>query len=111
MITSVYRAIKKHLRTVTIQQYTENNNDGEIESNFVSGTRQLAVFPLTFKDLKQDSNGAYTLQDKKFYEIGSGTINPKSTIVLSEGTYSIDQWSNRNFDGGFTVYIGKRNPG
>jgi hypothetical protein len=111
MITRVYRAIRKHLRTVTVNQHSEAKVDGEYIDTYVSGTKQLAVFPLTLKDLRHDPNGVYTLQDKKFYEIGAGTINPKSTVVMSDGTYTIDLWSDRNFDGGFTMYVGKRNPG
>ena len=111
MITRVYRAIIKHLKSVVVNTPTQVKVDGEFTTTYVSGTKEIAIFPLTFKDLRYAPNGAYTLQDKKFYEIGSGTIQPKSTIELTEGTYTIDQWAGRDFDGGFAVYVGKRNPG
>jgi len=110
MITSVYQAIIKHLQSVTVNTHSERFVEGEYIETTASGTKQLAIFPMTLQDLRFDPNGVYTLQDKKFYELGSGTVNLKSTVSLSDGTYMIDQLANRNFDGGFTVYIGKRQP-
>jgi len=108
MITSVYTSIIKHLVPVTVQHHSESVVDGEYVETFVSGTVELGVFPLSMKDLRYDTNGTYTLQDRKFYELGSGTVAKKSIIQLTDGDYRIDQWSNRNFDGGFTMYIGKK---
>lgn len=110
MITNVYKSIIKHLQSVNVQTHSETIMQGEYIETLVTGTKQLAVFPLTMQDLRYDTNGTYTLQDRKFYELGSGTLTPKTKIVLSDGIYRIDQWSNRNFDGGFTVYVGKREP-
>jgi len=108
MITNVYTAIVKHLQTVTISNVTESVVDGEYVETVVTGTKQLGIFPLTMKDLNYTPEGAYTLQDKKLYEIGSGTIAKKSILNLSDGNYRIDEWSDRSFDGNFTMYIAKR---
>jgi hypothetical protein len=110
MITRAYRALLNRLRTVSVYQYSEKFVDCErIETLSASGTKNLCIIPITPKHLKYLPEGVYTLQDKKFYEVGSGTIAEKSIIQITEtDKYRVNQIDDRYLDGGFTVYLGKK---
>jgi len=103
--------IAKRLRDVTADVFVSEDYDeyGELEQVFTTGvSKRLAIFPLTFKDLQQATEGQYTTQDKKFYEIGIPTLTLKSIVSFESEDYLIDQVSNRMFDGGFSMYMGKK---
>ncbi len=110
MITNAYRALLKRLRTVTVYVHSESFIDGEyVETISSSGTYQMAIIPITAKQLKYLPEGVYDTQDKKFYQIGDGTITAKSTIqITADDVYRVKEINNRYLDGGFTVYFGKK---
>ena len=109
-ITSVHLAINRYLRTVTVKEFvSESFVAGENVQVYAADTnKELAIFPLSNRDLKYLPEGEYTVQDKKIYEIGSGTISDKSEITFDGSRYIIDGGTRRDFEGGFTTYIGKR---
>ena len=103
--------IAKRLRTATVDLFQSETYDdyGKLQQVFATGvSKRLAIFPLTFKDLQFESEGGYNRQDKKFYEIGEPSINQKSIVYFEDEKYLVDQVSNRLFDGGFSMYIGKK---
>lgn len=110
MITNVHIAIRRHLRTMTVKSKTgESFVDGEYTPVYATGVSiNLAAFPIGRRDANFFSDGVYTFQDRKFYEIGNGTLQDKSEISFDGNRYLIDGGTKRNFEGGFTTYFGKR---
>jgi len=110
MITNVHIAIRRHLQTVTVKSLiSESFVDGEYTPVYATGVNvQLAGFPIGRKDLNFFGDGVYTFQDRKFYEIGAGTLKDKSEITFDGDRYLIDGGTKRNREGGFTTYFGKR---
>jgi hypothetical protein len=103
--------ISGFLRDVTVNLFEGEtyNGSGILTTTYSSGTaKRLAIFPITFKDVQNASEGGYTMQDKKFYEIGSPSIPLKSIINFESEQYLTDQISDRNFEGNFSMYIGKK---
>ena len=109
-ITSVHLAINRHLRSATIKGLvSESFVDGENVQTYAADViKELAVFPLSNRDLRYLPEGEYTAQDRKFYELGEGTIKDKSEIEFDGIRYIVDGGTQRNFEGGFTTYVGKR---
>ena len=110
MVTNVHIAIRRLLRTVTIKSFqSESFVNGEYTPVYATGVSvQMAVFPIGRRDANFFSDGEYTFQDRKFYEIGAGTINDKSEITFDGEHYLVDGGTKMNFEGGFTTYFGKR---
>lgn len=108
MITAVYSAIIKHLQTFTVETESGVYVDGDYVETLTATTVDLASFPLTFKDLRMVPEGAYTAEDRKFFEIGEPTLNVHDVVISGSDRYRIMQITNRNNDGGFSAYIGKR---
>lgn len=111
-ITSVYRAIRRHLRTVSVSVYSSGTYvEGEWqESITASQDMSLAVFPITERELKFLPEGAYSSQDRSVYEIGGPGITLKSTMEFDGAVYLFDRVSDRDHDGGYTKYICRRVP-
>lgn len=76
--------------------------DGEIVETPFKG----AVLPLSYKDLKYDTGGTYTVKDQKLYTYNSFEEGGKVTY---EGTdYTIQQSKDYSrFGGGLQIYIMK----
>lgn len=110
MITNVHIAIRRHLQTITVKSLTgESFVDGEFTPVYATGVSvEMAVFPIGRRDASFFGEGVFTFQDRKFYEIGAGTINDKSEITFDDNRYLVDGGNKRNHAGGFTTYYGKR---
>jgi len=110
MITNVHIAINRHLQSVTVDRYhTESYVDGELTPVYVTGVSvDVAVFPIGRRDLDFFPEGTYTFQDKKFYQVTSGTITDKSIITVGDDRYKVDGGTIRIFEGGYVTYFGKR---
>jgi len=110
MITQVYKSIIKHLQPIAVKRFiSEEYIDGENTRVFATSENyNLATFPMTDKDLRFAPEGVYTFEDRKFYQIGSGTIPMKSEITFSGSLYEVKSFSDRSFDGNFTKYFGKK---
>lgn len=103
--------ISGFLRDVTVNLFEDEtyNDSGILTTAYSSGTtKKLAVFLMNFKDIQNAGEGGYTSQDKKFYEIGSPSIPLKSIINFGSEKYLTDQISDRDFEGNFSMYIGKK---
>jgi hypothetical protein len=103
--------ITQFLRDVAVNLFEGEtyNGSGILTTTYSSGTaKRLAVFPMNFKDIQNAGEGGYTSQDKKFYEIGFPSIPLKSIINFGDEQYLTDQVSDRNFEGNFSMYIGKK---
>lgn len=112
-LTSVYSALNRHLRTVTVTPPgTETRIGGEPVR--VAGTpveMSLAVLPLTDKELRHLPEGTYTKQDVKLYEIGGRTIQSRSTVETPDGDlFTVNDYVDRSFEGNFSKYLCKRLP-
>jgi hypothetical protein len=110
-LTAVHSAIVRHLRDVTVTPLgTEETIGGEnVRVAGTPATMSLAVFPLSDRELKFLPEGVYRKQDVKLYEIGGPSIDLKSTVVVPDGdTYLVNDYADRNFEGGFTKYLCKR---
>jgi len=108
MITNVYTAILKHLRTVDVMTVSGTFVSGEWTEIKTTATKQLAIFPLTYKQLRYLPEGAYDYQDRKIYEIGSGTLEKDDIIIFQNDYFRITELTDRDFDGGYAAYLGKR---
>jgi len=108
MITTAYTPILKHLKTYTVETASGVHVDGEYVETLTSSFCDLAAFPLTAKDLRMATDGAYTSQDKKYYEVGEQSLNHHDVIVDGSDRYRIMQITDRYNDGGFVIYMGKR---
>lgn len=73
-----------------------------------SATKSLAIFRLTFKDLMHAPEGQWDNNDIKMYEIGAATITAESVVTFESEDFRVMRISNRNKDGGFTMYWAKR---
>ena len=112
-LTGVASAIVRHKRTVTVTPPgAETLLGGEYVK--VSGTpvsMSVAVFPLTDKELRFLPEGSYTKQDVKIYEIGGRTIEARSIVTVPDGgTYLVNDYVDRTFEGNFSKYLCKRLP-
>lgn len=109
-ITQVHKAINRHLRTMTVDVFqSESYVNGEQVAVYATGvSKTLAVFPLSNRDMQFLPDGAYTFQDRKIYELGTGTLIDKSILNFDGDKYLIKGGTKRNFEGGFTTYMSKR---
>lgn len=87
----------------------ESITNGEVERLAkTSTTKSLAIFRLTFKDLMHAPEGQWDSNDIKMYEIGAATITAESTVTFEGDDFNVMRISNRDKDGGFTMYWAKR---
>ncbi len=107
-ITSVYKSIIPFLRDVSYYTVSQSTSEGDLtETLNTAVTIQLACFPITFKDLKYLPEGAYDLQDYKFYKVGSDLLALNSIVEFNSMQYRITSLEDRSFDGNFSRYFGK----
>lgn len=78
------------------------------ENNQLQTTKTLAIFPLTFQDLRNLPDGQYTTEDIKIYEVGTPTIPTESVVKYNGKSYRVMMVSDRNKDGGFSMYVAKK---
>lgn len=71
-------------------------------------TKSLAIFRLTFKDLRHAPEGQWNSNDIKMYEVGAATIANESVVPFESEFFRVQMISDRNKDGGFTMYWAKR---
>jgi hypothetical protein len=108
-VTNVYKSILQFLRTVSYSTVVQSIVEGEIsETVGTPSSIQLACFPITFKDLKFLPEGVYSLQDYKFYRVGSDLLALNSIVTLDGEQYRILSIEDRTFDGNFSRAYGKR---
>jgi len=70
--------------------------------------KKLAIFEVGTRDLKASPEGMFVMGDIKIYEVGAASIPEKSTLVFGSHTYEIVNISDRNKDGEFSWYIGRK---
>lgn len=109
-VTQVYKAIERHLRPLQLRRFLGEAivRGQEVRTFGEPETIQLATFPITDKDLRFLPEGVYTIQDRSFYEIGSGTIPQKSEITFENEKFELKSIAGRSFEGNFSKYIGKK---
>lgn len=78
-----------------------------IAASKTTETKSLAIFKLDFKDLRHAPEGQWNSQDIKMYEIGAPTIALESVVTFESSEYRVMMVSNRNKDGGFSMYWAK----
>ena len=71
-------------------------------------TKSLAIFPITTRDLTALPEGYYTIEDIKAYQLGSPDIPLQSVIHYNGKEYKVMAVSDRQKDGDFSYYIGKK---
>jgi len=104
MITSVYKAIRRHLRNVEYHEITSSYVAGENVETSTTGSISAAILPMSPREARYFPDAMYDVQDKVMYEIGSATLSLKSKVVHDSKTYYIHQKNDRNFEGGFVKY-------
>lgn len=72
-----------------------------------TATKSLAIFHLEFKDLQHAPEGQWNTGDIKMYEIGPATITQESVVTFAGSDYRVMRVSDRDKDGGFTMYWAK----
>lgn len=78
-----------------------------IAASQTTETKTLAIFKLTFKELQHAPAGQWDSQDIKMYEVGAPTIALESVVTFESSDYRVMMVSNRNKDGGFSMYWAK----
>lgn len=103
--------LQKHLADYTVEIDNGESVVGTrvIQNAKTSETKSLAIFQLTFQDLRQAPEGQWTSSDVKIYEVGAATI-PAESVVKNFGgdDFRVMEISDRNKDGGFTMYWARR---
>ena len=79
-----------------------------IPASKTTETKTLAIFRLTFADLRHAPEGQWNSEDIKMYEVGPATIAQESVVTFEGSDYRVMMVSDRNKDGGFTMYWAKR---
>jgi hypothetical protein len=102
--------VRRRLADYTVE--TDNSEvivNGEVEQNAkTTETKSLAIFRLTFKDLRHAPEGQWDSNDIKMYEVGEATIPAESVVTFEGDKFRVLMISDRNKDGGFTMYWAKR---
>lgn len=102
--------VRRRLRAYVVRLNTGDieSNGRVTESNQLETTVQLAIFPMSFQDLKNFPEGQYTTEDIKIYEVGAPTITEESVVVFNNKQYRVMMISDRDKDGGFSMYVAKK---
>jgi len=109
-IEMLQAVIQEHVQSYVVDLYTgETMADGRVQEGIQQQVaKDLAIFRLRYRDLMALPQGQYTSEDVKAYELGNGTIPIESVITFEGSKFRVDQVSDRNKDGGFTMYIAKK---
>jgi len=88
--------------------YNDYENGGVwVDVKVVETPFKGAVLPLSYKDLKYDAGGTYTVKDQKLYTYNSFEEGEK--VVYEGANYTIQQDKDYSrFGGGLQIYIMKR---
>jgi hypothetical protein len=108
---AVSQSIVRHLRSVTVKSYTGESvaTNGEVtDSAFTTSTKNLAILPLTAKELQTLGDGMYDRFDRKFYSLELTEIPIESIFETDLGKFKIMSIDNRTYEGGFIVYYTKK---
>jgi hypothetical protein len=94
---------------VVFEDTGETEVNGELTpGNQLETTKTLAVFKLTFRDLQASPEGQWTMEDVKVYELGDPTIPMESVLAIGTKRYRFTMLSDRDKDGGFSMYWAKK---
>jgi len=102
--------IQEHVATYVVRLDTgETDSGGRAQRNLQQETtKDLAIFRLGYRDLMSLPQGQYSSEDIKAYELGAKTITLQSVIVFEGSEFRVTSNSDRNKDGGFTMYVAKK---
>lgn len=97
-----------------LADYSVETDNGEsivgtrvVQNAKTTETKSLAIFHLEFKDLRHAPEGQWNTGDIKMYEVGAATITQESVVTFEGSDYRVMRVSDRNKDGGFTMYWAK----
>jgi hypothetical protein len=104
------RAIDRYLVDHLVYESSREYVDGEnVETFPTSGSRKMAGFQLTADSLKYLPEGAYDIQDFRFYDKETAPLTERYVVERPNGSrYRIAQISDRSFEGGFNSYLAKK---
>ncbi len=102
--------IQEHIQSYVVRLDTGVTESGGRSTKNIQQTvsRDLAIFRLGFRDLMTLPQGQYNQEDIKAYELGGKTITMESVIIFEGSEFRVVSNSDRNKDGGFTMYIAKK---
>ena len=102
--------IAEHIQSYVVRLDTGVTESGGRATKNIQQTvsKDLAIFRLGFRDLMTLPQGQYNSEDIKAYELGGKTITMESVIVFEGSEFRVTSNSDRNKDGGFTMYIAKK---
>ena len=102
--------VREEIQTYVVRLDTGVTESGGRATKNIQQTvsRDLAIFRLGFRDLMTLPQGQYNQEDIKAYELGAKTITMESVIVFEGSEFRVVSNSDRNKDGGFTMYIAQK---
>ena len=112
ILSNVTAAIDRHLRAVTCLKYTGEtiaSNGEATDSAYTSSTKQMAVLPISQKELQTMPNGLYDKFDRKAYCKDTSDLLPNESLLDTDfGRFKIMSTDNRYFEADFVVYYCKK---
>lgn len=112
ILSNVTAAIDRHLRAVTCLKYTGEtiaSNGEATDSAYTSSSKQMAVLPISQKELQTMPSGLYDKFDRKAYTKDTSDILPIESILQTDfGDFKIMSTDNRYFEAGFVAYYCKK---
>ena len=112
VLSSVTKAIDRHLRSVTCLKYTGEtiaSNGEATDSAYTSSSKQMAVLPISQKELQVLPSGLYDKFDRKAYTTDISDLLPNESILQTDfGNFKIMSIDNRYYEAGFVCYYTKK---
>lgn len=112
ILQNVTKAIERHLRAVTCKKYTGETiatNGEATDSAYTPSSKQMAVLPISSKELQTLPDGLYDKFDRKAYTMDTSDILPNESVLETDfGKFKIMSQDNRYYEAGFIVYYCKK---
>ena len=112
ILSTVNKALDRHLRAVTCLKYTGETiatNGEATDSAYTSSSKQMAVLPISQKELQVLPSGLYDKFDRKAYTKDTDDILPNESILQTDfGNFKIMSTDNRYYEAGFVCYYTKK---
>ena len=112
VMSNVASVIDRHIRTITCQSFqgVDVQANGEATDNaYIPSTKQMAVLPMSARELQTLPDGMYDKFDRKAYTKDTDDILLNESIIETDfGKFKVISQDNRYFEGGYVVYHCKR---
>lgn len=112
VMSNVASVIDRHIRTITCQSFqgvVVQSNGEATDNTYITSTKQMAVLPMSARELQTLPDGMYDKFDRKAYTKDTDDILLNESIIETDfGKFKVMSQDNRYFEGGYVVYYCKR---